>query len=184
MLSHHSPLPKDMCQASFYPYAPRIVSVYTELTLGHSRYPVTNVPPQPNSPSAIVPSRTRYSGLITVHRPSIGSRQASRVPHSAHTLDARTHWLATGHLAFPAGPVPSGAISSVRRACQARRCRPARPVPWRTEGPSLHWGAHCLGVLSPGWSLWSLVSRNRPTVIPCTAVRPHRGTPGCCPNTR
>jgi len=46
-----------MCQASFYPYALRKVSVFTELTLGHSRYRLTNVPPQPNSPSDTVPSR-------------------------------------------------------------------------------------------------------------------------------
>jgi hypothetical protein len=38
-------------QASFSPYGQREISVLTELTLGHSRYCLTNVPPQPNSPS-------------------------------------------------------------------------------------------------------------------------------------
>jgi len=45
MLSHPSPVLKDMGQATFYPYALREVSDPTEVTLGHSRYLVTDVPP-------------------------------------------------------------------------------------------------------------------------------------------
>jgi len=63
MLSHHSLLLKDVCQASLYPYAPRGVSVSTELTLGHLRYLLTDVPPQPNSPSVSVSSRTWLNNL-------------------------------------------------------------------------------------------------------------------------
>ncbi|KDQ99001.1 hypothetical protein L798_05608, partial [Zootermopsis nevadensis] len=37
-------------QASFCPFAPREVSVLAELALGHLRYPLTDVPPQSNSP--------------------------------------------------------------------------------------------------------------------------------------
>ena len=37
-------------QASFCPYALREISVLTELTLGHLRYGLTDVPPQSNSP--------------------------------------------------------------------------------------------------------------------------------------
>ena len=37
-------------QVSFCPFAPREVSVLTELTLGHLRYHLTDVPPQSNSP--------------------------------------------------------------------------------------------------------------------------------------
>jgi hypothetical protein len=37
-------------QASFYPFVLRQISVLTELTLGHLRYLLTDVPPQPNSP--------------------------------------------------------------------------------------------------------------------------------------
>ena len=37
-------------QASFCPFALCEVSVLTELTLGHLRYHLTDVPPQPNSP--------------------------------------------------------------------------------------------------------------------------------------
>ena len=36
-------------QASFCPFALRVVSVHAELALGHLRYHLTDVPPQPNS---------------------------------------------------------------------------------------------------------------------------------------
>ena len=36
-------------QASFYPFVPHEISVIIELTLGHQRYRLTDVPPQPNS---------------------------------------------------------------------------------------------------------------------------------------
>ena len=38
-------------QVSFSPSSPREISGLTELTLGHLRYLLTDVPPQPNSPS-------------------------------------------------------------------------------------------------------------------------------------
>ena len=37
-------------QASFSPFGLREISVLIELTLGHLRYHLTDVPPQPNSP--------------------------------------------------------------------------------------------------------------------------------------
>jgi hypothetical protein len=37
-------------QASFYPFVLLEISVLNELTLGHPRYLLTDVPPQPNSP--------------------------------------------------------------------------------------------------------------------------------------
>ena len=36
-------------QASFYPFVPHEISVLVELALGHLRYRLTDVPPQPNS---------------------------------------------------------------------------------------------------------------------------------------
>ena len=38
-------------QMSFYPFVPHEISVLVELILGHLRYLLTDVPPQPNSPS-------------------------------------------------------------------------------------------------------------------------------------
>ena len=37
-------------QASFSPFGQHQISVLIELTLGHLRYHLTDVPPQPNSP--------------------------------------------------------------------------------------------------------------------------------------
>jgi len=42
-------------QASFSPYGLHKVSVLAELALGHLRYDLTDVPPQPNSPPGTVP---------------------------------------------------------------------------------------------------------------------------------
>ncbi len=39
---------------SFYPFALQEISVLFELTLGHLRYRLTDVPPQPNSPPDFV----------------------------------------------------------------------------------------------------------------------------------
>ena len=41
-------------QVSFYPFIPHEISVLIELTLGHLCYRLTDVPPQPNSPSDFV----------------------------------------------------------------------------------------------------------------------------------
>ena len=49
-LSRFGPILKVKNQASFCPYAPREVSVLTELAFGHLRYLLADVPPQPNSP--------------------------------------------------------------------------------------------------------------------------------------
>ena len=41
-------------QMSFYPFVPQEISVLFELILGHLRYLLTDVPPQPNSPPGTV----------------------------------------------------------------------------------------------------------------------------------
>ena len=41
-------------QASFYPFVLQKISVLLELTLGHLRYRLADVPPQPNSPPGTV----------------------------------------------------------------------------------------------------------------------------------
>ncbi|CAL9036982.1 unnamed protein product [Musa banksii] len=41
---------KSRIKASFYPFVPHEISVLVELILGHLRYLLTDVPPQPNSP--------------------------------------------------------------------------------------------------------------------------------------
>nr|XP_027231005.1 uncharacterized protein LOC113822665 [Penaeus vannamei] len=44
-------------QASICPWALHVVSVHAELTLGHLRYRLTDVPPQSNSPSGSIVGR-------------------------------------------------------------------------------------------------------------------------------
>jgi len=46
-------------QVSFSPFGLHEISVLIELTLGHLRYPFTDVPPQPNSPPGYVSSVAR-----------------------------------------------------------------------------------------------------------------------------
>jgi hypothetical protein len=57
-------------QTSFYPFVPHEISVLVELILGHLRYLLTDVPPQPNSPPDNVfrPDRPDESGLWSKKR--------------------------------------------------------------------------------------------------------------------
>ena len=51
-------------QASFCPFTQREVSVLAELALGHLRYCLTDVPPQPNSQSDTVPESDQADFLF------------------------------------------------------------------------------------------------------------------------
>jgi hypothetical protein len=55
-------------QASFSPSGPHEISVLIELALGHLRYCLTDVPPQPNSPPDYV-SRTDESSKSRTFKP-------------------------------------------------------------------------------------------------------------------
>ena len=61
-------------QVSFYPFVLHEISVLIELTLGHLRYLLTDVPPQPNSPSDSVSRVDHPEGLKSRRR---GLRLAS-----------------------------------------------------------------------------------------------------------
>jgi len=62
-------------QVSFSPFGRREVSVLTELALGHLRYRVTDVPPQPNSPPDTVSDLDRES-----RGPKPGGSQGNKGP--------------------------------------------------------------------------------------------------------
>ncbi|KAI3485427.1 hypothetical protein L1887_51228 [Cichorium endivia] len=71
-------------QTSFYPSVPHEISVLVELILGHLRYLLTDVPPQPNSPPDNVfrPDRPAEAGLGSKKRgicPASDSRN-NRIP--------------------------------------------------------------------------------------------------------
>ncbi|CAN7092684.1 unnamed protein product [Brassica rapa subsp. narinosa] len=57
-------------QTSFYPFVPHEISVLVELILGHLRYLLTDVPPQPNSPpdNVLLPDRPAEASLWSKRR--------------------------------------------------------------------------------------------------------------------
>lgn len=65
-------------QVSFCPFALREVSVLAELTLGHLRYLLTDVPPQSNSPPDTVFRADRRRRGSTVRRAGMAWRQKTR----------------------------------------------------------------------------------------------------------
>uniref|UniRef100_A0A0R0GUK0 Senescence-associated protein n=1 Tax=Glycine max TaxID=3847 RepID=A0A0R0GUK0_SOYBN len=105
-------------QTSFYPFVPHEISVLVELILGHLRYLLTDVPPQPNSPPDNVfrPDRPAEADL--------GSKKRGSAPLPIHGISKITlkvvvfHFLglessSTGS-SFPADsakPVPLAVVS-------------------------------------------------------------------------
>ncbi|KAA3447109.1 senescence-associated protein [Gossypium australe] len=71
-------------QTSFYPFVPHEISVLVELILGHLRYLLTDVPPQPNSPPDNVfrPDRPAEADL--------GSKKRGRAPPPIHGISKIT----------------------------------------------------------------------------------------------
>ncbi|CAN6967968.1 unnamed protein product [Brassica rapa subsp. trilocularis] len=88
-------------QTSFYPFVPHEISVLVELILGHLRYLLTDVPPQPNSPpdNVLCPDRPAEASLGSKRRgcyPASDSRRSSfpadsakPVPLAVVSLDSR-----------------------------------------------------------------------------------------------
>ncbi|WZZ15068.1 hypothetical protein YC2023_108157 [Brassica napus] len=82
-------------QTSFYPFVPHEISVLVELILGHLRYLLTDVPPQPNSPpdNVLRPDRPAEASLGSKRRgcyPASDSR-SNRIPlvHTSSELAVR-----------------------------------------------------------------------------------------------
>ncbi|KAK7371733.1 hypothetical protein VNO78_36213 [Psophocarpus tetragonolobus] len=101
-------------QTSFYPFVPHEISVLVELILGHLRYLLTDVPPQPNSPpdnvfrpdqptEAGLGSRKRGSAPLPIHG-IIGFPLS--VPVLSRLFDARGR--------DPEGPVPNPSLRPAR----------------------------------------------------------------------
>ncbi|KAK7287677.1 hypothetical protein RIF29_00970 [Crotalaria pallida] len=104
-------------QTSFYPFVPHEISVLVELILGHLRYLLTDVPPQPNSPPDNVfrPDRPAEAGL--------GSKNRGNAPPPIHGISKITLKVVVFHFRYfqlplilhlsshftkgPEGPVPN-----------------------------------------------------------------------------
>ncbi|KAK7356659.1 hypothetical protein VNO80_15934 [Phaseolus coccineus] len=71
-------------QTSFYPFVPDEISVLVELILGHLRYLLTDVPPQPNSPpnNVFCPDRPDEANL--------GSKKRGSAPPPIHGISKIT----------------------------------------------------------------------------------------------
>ncbi|KAK8667181.1 hypothetical protein V6N13_007331 [Hibiscus sabdariffa] len=91
-------------QTSFYPFVPHEISVLVELILGHLRYLLTDVPPQPNSPPDNVfrPDRPAEAGL--------GSKKRGSAPLPIHGISKIT--LKVVVFQFRPGKAPEGAVPS------------------------------------------------------------------------
>ena len=68
---------ENQIQVSFCPFALREVSVLAELTLGHLRYSLTDVPPQSNSPPDTV---IRAGRTVFIKRQYFSLETRQRVP--------------------------------------------------------------------------------------------------------
>ncbi|KAI5431406.1 hypothetical protein KIW84_035551 [Lathyrus oleraceus] len=71
-------------QTSFYPFVPHEISVLVELILGHLRYLLTDVPPQPNSPPDNVFRPDRPTKV------SLGSKKRGSAPPPIHEISKIT----------------------------------------------------------------------------------------------
>ncbi|KAM7477601.1 hypothetical protein LguiA_025814 [Lonicera macranthoides] len=87
-------------QTSFYPSVPHEISVLVELILGHLRYLLTDVPPQPNSPPDNVfrPDRPAEA--------SLGSKKRGCAPLPIHGISKITSELTVRR----PGKAPEGAV--------------------------------------------------------------------------
>ncbi|KAK7238136.1 hypothetical protein RIF29_44348 [Crotalaria pallida] len=135
-------------QTSFYPFVPHEISVLVELILGHLRYLLTDVPPQPNSPPDNVfrPDRPAEAGL--------GSKNRGNAPPPIHGISkitlkvvictdgrsARAHapgfaaTVAPSYSSGP-GPCPDGRVSAQLGTVTQLPVHPASPVLLTKNGP-------------------------------------------------
>ncbi|KAL1569947.1 hypothetical protein AAHA92_01359 [Salvia divinorum] len=92
----------NLNQTSFYPSVPHEISVLVELILGHLRYLLTDVPPQPNSPPDNVfrPDRPAEA--------SLGSKKRGNAPLPIHGISKITLKVVVFHfrLSAPTYPTP------------------------------------------------------------------------------
>ncbi|CAN7092838.1 unnamed protein product [Brassica rapa subsp. narinosa] len=92
-------------QTSFYPFVPHEISVLVELILGHLRYLLTDVPPQPNSPpdNVLCPDRPAEA--------SLGSKRRGCYPASNSRIGLESSSTGSSFPADSAKPVPLAVVS-------------------------------------------------------------------------
>ncbi|CAN7100072.1 unnamed protein product [Brassica rapa subsp. narinosa] len=92
-------------ETSFYPFVPHEISVLVELILGHLRYLLTDVPPQPNSPpdNVLRPDRPAKA--------SLGSKRRGCYPASDSRIGLESSSTGSSFPADSAKPVPLAVVS-------------------------------------------------------------------------
>ncbi|KAK8634802.1 hypothetical protein V6N13_022683 [Hibiscus sabdariffa] len=125
-------------QTSFYPFVPHEISVLVELILGHLRYLLTDVPPQPNSPidNVFRPDRPAEAGL--------GSKKRGSAPLPIHGISKITLKVVVAFLRYVRPACSSthylgrgeAITGQDHRSCQGTKCtsyeRPG-PRPYAQE---------------------------------------------------
>ncbi|KAI3487678.1 hypothetical protein L1887_48347 [Cichorium endivia] len=114
-------------QTSFYPSVPHEISVLVELILGHLRYLLTDVPPQPNSPPDNVfrPDRPAEAGL--------GSKKRGIAPLPIHGIIGFPlsvpvlSWLFDARGRPPKEPFPVRPPAGTRRPAHRRGSSSSSP---------------------------------------------------------
>ncbi|KZV37744.1 hypothetical protein F511_33237 [Dorcoceras hygrometricum] len=153
-------------QTSFYPFVPHEISVLVELILGHLRYLLTNVPPQPNSPPDNVfrPDRPAEA--------SLGSKKRGIAQPPIHGISKITLKVVVFHfrLSAPTYPTPLKSFHKVGLESSSTGSSfptdSAKPVPLaviRTDGHS---------------------ARARALGFAATAAPSYSSGPGSCPDGR
>ncbi|KAE8668514.1 hypothetical protein F3Y22_tig00112304pilonHSYRG00003 [Hibiscus syriacus] len=117
-------------QTSFYPFVPHEISVLVELILGHLRYLLTDVPPQPNSPPDNVFRR------IDRQKPALAPTYPTPLK-SFHKVGLESSSTGSSFPADSAKPVPLAVVSLdsrqghriplVRTSSESTVRRPGRP---------------------------------------------------------
>ncbi|CAA7019743.1 unnamed protein product, partial [Microthlaspi erraticum] len=105
-------------QTSFYPFVPHEISVLVELILGHLRYLLTDVPPQPNSPpdNVLRPDRPAEA--------SLGSKRRGYTPPPIHGVSKITlkvvvfHLRRSSHLSYTSQVISQSRTSRTSQAQQ------------------------------------------------------------------
>ncbi|KAK7333920.1 hypothetical protein VNO80_30701 [Phaseolus coccineus] len=132
-------------QTSFYPFVAHEISVLVELILGHLRYLLTNVPPQPNSPpdnvfrpdrpiEANLGSKKRGNASPPIHGISKITLKVVRVIVTPAVYLRLVEFLhfdiqSTGrnHIAGPEGPVPNPSPDRHVTTCSRRGSSSSSP---------------------------------------------------------
>ncbi|KAI3485346.1 hypothetical protein L1887_51365 [Cichorium endivia] len=173
-------------QTSFYPSVPHEISVLVELILGHLRYLLTDVPPQPNSPPDNVfrPDRPAEAGLgseLAVRRP--GKAPEGAVPSPSPGRHAATRSRRGSSSSSP--PTADGFGTGTPRA------QPSEPILFRGYGSILPTSLAYIVPSTRGCSPWrpdavmSTTGRGRHSVLRIFKGRRgrtgHRATCGALP---